>query len=925
MKSLNAAVALLLIAYSQAKAQNLSFERYQLSNGMTVILHEDHSLPVATINTWFYVGSKDEEPGRSGFAHLFEHLMFMGTRRVPGNAFDVIMERGGGWNNASTSEDRTNYFSFGPSSLLPTLLWLDADRLEDLGKEMTQEKLDKQREVVRNERRQTSEMQPYGRADLKIGELMYPPNHPYHHTVIGSHEDLEAATLQDVKDFFARYYVPNNACLVIAGDFDPKEIKPLVGQLFGTMPRGGEPPHFKADPVKLNEIRRVTYTDNVQFPRLTYVYHSPANFAEGDAEMDLAAGVLGDGKSSRLYKKLVYDEKLATDVSANQYSSFLGSLFQVEVTARPDASQERIEELTDEVLSAFVKDGPTKDELERQKTAHEFSTVSQLESLLRRADQLNEYQFYLGTPDGLKLDLARYRMPSPTDVRDWAKKVLTPTGRLIMWVLPEKSATQIVQARDKQPAATEEKPFTPQAPEHFRAGGMEVNFWRRPELPLVHVSVMLRGGAAEDAPDQSGRTYLAANMLDEGAGNLDALQFADSLDQLGARMSVSAGQEFVTLNLTGLKKNFDESLSLFADAIWRPSMSEKEWDRVKRLHIEGLKQAEDRATVVAARVGLRAFFGDENPYGRPQDGSVDSVAKLTLKDVRARCLELVTPSRATFYVAGDLTREEVEKSLGKAFAAWTPGCQLSANGADWKGDELSLPKNSFKPATTLGVTESAGRKMRVVIVDKPDAVQTVIRFFMPGPKYTTPDRVRLEMLNTILGGSFTSRLNQNLREDKGYTYGARSSFNMAPAIGYFSAGADVQAEHTGAALKEFYAEFKRLRGGDVSAEETEKARESNRMEVVQSFQGLSGLVATAELLDQNGLPFSTLGDDLAKMSQIKADDLNSIASSAIPLDQALLVLVGNRKLIESQIGDLDLPTPEQLTARGESVADSGGN
>lgn len=631
---------LILVAASDARAQNVTFERYQLSNGMTVILHKDHSLPVACINTWFYVGSKDEEPGRSGFAHLFEHLMFMGTRRVAGNSFDVIMERGGGFNNASTSEDRTNYFSFGPSNLLPTLLWLDADRLEDLGKEMTQDKLDKQREVVRNERRQTSEMQPYGRADLKIGELMYPPNHPYHHTVIGSHEDLEAATVQDVKDFFAKYYVPNNACLVVAGDFDPAEIKPLVEKLFGTLPRGGEPPHKRAAPVSLNEVRRVTYTDNVQFPRLTFAYHSPAVFAEGDAEMDLAAGVLGDGKNSRLYKKLVYEEKLATNVSASQYSSHLGSIFQVEVTAQPDASRERIEELTDEVLATFVKEGPTKDELERQKTSHEFSTVSRLESLLARADQLNEYQFHLGTPDGLKIDLARYRMPSPETVRDWAKKVLTPTGRLIMWVLPEKSATDLIAARETQPTDSADKAFTPQPPEHFRAGGIAVNFWHRPELPLVHVSVMLRGGAAEDAPAQSGKTYLTASMLDEGAGDLDALQFADAMDQLGAMMTVSAGQEFVTLNLTGLKKNIDKSLSLFADAIWRPTISEKEWERVKRLHVEGLKQAEDRAAAVATRVGLRAFFGVDHPYGRPQDGSVETVSGLSLTSVRARALTL---------------------------------------------------------------------------------------------------------------------------------------------------------------------------------------------------------------------------------------------------------------------------------------------
>jgi predicted Zn-dependent peptidase len=282
-RSVPAALLMTIFVATSAPAQQVKYEKYQLPNGMTVILHEDHSLPITCINTWYYVGSKDEAPGRSGFAHLFEHLMFMGTRRVPTGAFDQLMETEGGSNNASTSEDRTNYYSIGPSSLLPTLLWLDADRLEDLGKEMTKDKLDKQREVVRNERRQTSEMRPYGKSELKISELMYPPEHPYHHTVIGSHEDLEAATVRDVKDFFAAYYVPNNASLVVAGDFDSSQIKPLIAKLFGTLPRSGTPAHSKAEPASLSEVRRVTYTDTVQFPRTTIVYHSPAQFAPGDA------------------------------------------------------------------------------------------------------------------------------------------------------------------------------------------------------------------------------------------------------------------------------------------------------------------------------------------------------------------------------------------------------------------------------------------------------------------------------------------------------------------------------------------------------------------------------------------------------------------------------------------------------------------
>ncbi|MEZ6084830.1 MAG: pitrilysin family protein [Phycisphaerae bacterium] len=280
MKSLVASACLVLaLTALPARAQNVAYEKYVLDNGMTVILHEDHSLPAACINLWYRVGSKDEAVGRSGFAHLFEHLMFMGTRRVPDGDFDTLMESGGGWNNATTSEDRTNYFSMGPAELLPTLLWLDADRLEDLGKEMTLEKLDKQRAVVRNERRQSVENVPYGKANHAIYQIMFPEGHPYHGTVIGSHEDLESATVDDVKNFFATYYVPSNASLVVAGDFDPNEIKPLVNRLFGTLPRGSEVIHAEAKPVQMKASKTLTYTDNVQNARTHLVYHSPCGFS----------------------------------------------------------------------------------------------------------------------------------------------------------------------------------------------------------------------------------------------------------------------------------------------------------------------------------------------------------------------------------------------------------------------------------------------------------------------------------------------------------------------------------------------------------------------------------------------------------------------------------------------------------------------
>ncbi|HTQ09361.1 MAG TPA: pitrilysin family protein, partial [Fimbriimonadaceae bacterium] len=386
-------LAALAVAFFAAAAfgQDVPCEKYTLGNGMTVILHEDHSLPVATVNIWYHVGAKDEPAHRSGFAHLFEHLMFMGTKRVPKGGFDNIMEAGGGDNNASTTQDRTNFYDYGPSSLLPTLLWLEADRLEDLGKSMDQKKLDLQREVVKNERRENVENAPYGRVSLDVDAAMYPESHPYHIDTIGLPADIDAATVKDVQAFFATYYVPNNATLVVAGDFDAKTIKPLIEKLFGTLPRADDPIRKVAPDAALHGVKRLTVVDAVAQSRVYMVWHSPAIYKPGDAEMDLLAGILADGFASRLYQRLVVKDKLASDVSADQDPQMLDSLFTISATARDGVSLDKIESEIDEEVSGLLATGPTPDELNRIKEKYEFGAFSSLQDLSDVADRLNQY------------------------------------------------------------------------------------------------------------------------------------------------------------------------------------------------------------------------------------------------------------------------------------------------------------------------------------------------------------------------------------------------------------------------------------------------------------------------------------------------------------------------------------------------------
>lgn len=433
-----------LLATTPAAAElAIPFTRTTLPNGMTVILHENHDVPVVVVNVSYGVGSRFETPGRTGFAHLFEHLMFMGTRRVPTKAFDSWMEGAGGWNNAWTSMDRTDYYEAGPPSSLDLLLWMEADRIRDLGPLMTLEKLDAQREVVRNERRQTSENTPYGKVELVLPELMYPEGHPYHHPVIGSHKDLEAATVDDVKSFFGKFYDPANASLVVAGDFDAARIKSKIDAWFGTIPSHGVPqdpgaPGFSDTATTLKSVVKQTIEDNVELDKVVMAWQSPKHFGPGDAELDLLATALATGKASRLYKALVYDQKIAQSVEAQQESGTLGSRFQIEVIARPGVSLDRIEAAIDKELDLVRKTPLSDDELTRAKNLVETAFVTRLESVRERASLLNMYQAELKDPGHTSKDLERYRVATKEGIRDMAAKTLAPGARVILRVVPKK-------------------------------------------------------------------------------------------------------------------------------------------------------------------------------------------------------------------------------------------------------------------------------------------------------------------------------------------------------------------------------------------------------------------------------------------------------------------------------------------------------
>ena len=901
------AAAVLIVslgASAAACAQSLAVEKYKLANGMTVILYPDHTLPIATISIWYRVGSKDDPARRSGFAHLFEHLMFMGTERVPNGEFDRLMEVSGGSNNASTGSDGTHYYSSGPASLLPTLLWLDAERLEDLPRTMDQKKVDLQRDVVLNELRQTYENQPYGRAELAIQQLLYPPGHPYHAPTIGSAEDLKAAVASDVKDFFATFYVPNNASLVVAGDFDPAAVKPLVERLFGSIPRGAEPPRKPLPAAKLDGVKRGAMVDKVQFPQVSFAYHTPAAMTQADAECDLLASVLAEGRSSRLYKRLVIDDKLASSVSASNASQALGSYLRIDVQTRPDADLDRIERVVDEEIARLLKEGPNPGELAQRKATTELAKLSSLQRLDTRADFLNFYEDAWGEPNSFVRDLDRYRNATPASVLSTARQVLTPNARVVFRVLPEQPKRPS-SARDTRPADGSSAAFRPPAPERFTlANGIPVQLWRTPDLPLTRVAVVFRpDGALDASASEAGLASMMAGMLDEGAGARDALAFGEAVASLGGSLSTGATRRSVQASLTVLSRNFSAGLPLLADAVRRPRFSPADFERVKRLTLDEIARSEDEAPAVADRVASHLLFGDAHPYAWPVDGTPGSASAITLDKVKAAHATLVRPDTATLLVASSLPAAEVKVALEASFGDWTASGQRPA-----------------LPAVPAAYAPSPGKGPRLYLVDRPDAPQTSVRFLGPAPRFADPSRVPLRLLGTVLGGSFTSRLEQNLREKHGYVYHSGAGFSAGPVLGTFSAGAEVNAKDTGAGIKEFLAEFARLSSGDVTEEEAGKARGLVKNDAVGAFSGLSGIIGTATGYVENGAPFETLGEDLAATETTRAAALNAAAKTAIPLERTVLVLVGDRSTVLPQLKEAGLPAPVEVDSWGAPKA-----
>jgi zinc protease len=895
MKSARWALALaLLIAFAtpalSADLPPINHEKYELPNGLDVILHVDKTIPTVTVNIWYHVGSKNEEKGRTGFAHLFEHMMFQGSKHHDTDYF-APLEKVGGEVNGSTSEDRTNYYETVPSNYLELALWLEADRMGYLLPAMTQERLDNQRDVVKNERREGVDNQPYGRVWENLGWLMYPEEHPYNWPVIGYMEDLSAASLEDVQNFFKLYYAPNNASLCVTGDFDPAEAKALIEKYFAAIPAGQPIMRKEAWIPELDGIRRGQMEDAVSLARVYYAFPSPGYYTPGDAELDILANALTNGKTSRLYKSLVYDKQIAQDVAAFQSSSELCGNFIIQATAREGHTLAELEAALDAELKKILAEGITATELANTQAQLEAGFVRSLEDLGRRADKLNEYNVFLGDPDKFEWDLDRYQNATVAGVNAAAKRWIDLDRRVIFHVLPQGT---YVAAEDKldrsiKPTAAADPSFTPPAIQKDKlSNGVEVWLVQDDKLPLVQTNIVFKGGWALEPAGKAAVGSMTSDMMDEGTKTRTALQISEEAKSIGANLGTGSSFDNMSVSLNVLKKYLDRGYALLADILMNPTFPQEELDRQKKMYMGRIAQESKQPNTVVQKTFLRTLYGADHPYGRPFTGSGTkaSINAITRDDLVAFHQANYVPSNAAIAVAGNITMAEAKAALEKAFKGWA----------------------STAPAPVVNIPDPAPvTKTQVVIVDKPGAPQSAIMVGHAGIKRSDPDYMPIRVMMNVLGSQFTSRINMNLREDKGYTYGAFGNFAARRGTGPFLVTAQVQTPNTKEAVFEFVKELRDIISTrPVSAEELEDAKNDLIKSFPSGFESIGAVAGGMSTMFSYDLPLDEWQTFAARVNAVDLAAANRAATNHINPDALLIVIVGDRAKIEEGIKSLNL-------------------
>jgi len=871
----------------------INYEKFQLDNGLTVVVHQDKKVPMVAVNVWYHVGSKNEKVGKTGFAHLFEHLMFNGTENYNSEYFEPFEQVGATDQNGTTNSDRTNYFQNVPTNALDLALWMESDRMGHILDVIDQEKLDEQRGVVQNEKRQ-GENRPYGKAFLKISNGAYPKGHPYSWSTIGSMEDLDAATLDDVKEWFKTYYGPNNAVVVLAGDIDLKTAKEKMNLYFGDIPAG--PPLSK--PMKwigkrTEEKREVLY-DNVPQTAIYKVWNTPGYDSDDEVLLSLAANVFSDQKNSPLYRELVYEKQISTGVSASYIGREISGLFYIVAEVAPNSDPKEVEEALDAALANYIEEGPNQDLLEAEKTKTYASFIRGLQRIGGfggKSDILASCEVYYKNPGCYKDYLENLLSVNKDDIKTSLSKWIDDTP-YVLTISPEKkySVSETNLKRDDGiPYPTEKVSYQfPEIKTSTLKNGSKIVLSQRSNLPIVQIQILFNRGYAEENNRTLGHTNFMMDMLNEGTKNYNALEFDSEVNKIGSSIGYGSSLDSSVINISSLKPNLDRTLDLVKETMLYPTFDKNEIERIKKLSLASIEQELNQPRALAYRKIGELLYGAKHPYGKPLTGSgtLESIRSIKKNNLEEKFKSVINSNHSTFIVVGDINMQEAKNLLNKKFG-------------DWKSKKPNKSKTLF--------TANLPKSRTIYLVDKPNAIQSFIVSGQLIPPSATSDEIEIAYMNYAIGGSFTSRLNMNLREDKGWSYGVRNRLSDNLGQRLFLVNAPVQTDKTADSIKEIINEYENYLGKNpITTEELTKAKNSRILRLPGQYETIGALLGGIS----NIVKYERDYDYLNKLSEsLDKPTLEKIRETAIKYirpDQWTWLIVGDVKEIQEKIEALDI-------------------
>lgn len=859
---------------------DVPYKKFVLPNGLRLIVHEDHKAPIVAVNVWYHVGSKNEKPGKSGFAHLFEHLMFNGSEHFNTDYFQALEAIGGTDLNGTTNEDRTNYFQNVPVGALDEVLWLESDRMGHLIGAIDQAKLDEQRGVVQNEKRQ-GENQPYSKGWDIIQKESYPPYHPYGHTVIGEMADLNAASVDDVHEWFKSYYGAANAVLVIAGDITADQAYEKVLSNFGNIPAGPTIARPEVNVAKRYNDTRSEYQDRVPESRIVMFWNTPEWGNPETAALDLASSVLSDGKNSRLFKKLVYEKQICSSAQAFSGPQELGGSFGIVANVKKGKTVEEVETAINEIMAEFLKTGPTEEELKRVKASYFAGFIKGLERIGGfggKSDLLAENEVYGGSPDFYKKYNNWLNAATAKDVLAVSQKWLS-SGKftLVCNPFPEYSVTGTEVDRSKVPDV--DKNVSAKFPAIQRAtlkNGMKVVLARRSESPTIAANIMFDAGYCSDKfGGKLGLASLGMNMLDEGTKTMNSLQINERLQLLGASLNTFSDLDNSYVSLNSLKQSLDPSLDLLADVVLNPSFPEADFKRLQSQQISGIQNEKKNPQSMVMRVMPTLLYGEGHPYAMPMTGSgeEESVNSITLDDVKNFYGKWLRPNNATIVVTGDISLEDLTAKLEKRFGSWQKG---------------EVTKKVIPEVKTVNTAK------KIFLIDRPESQQSMIVAGYLTKPYGQMDETAIEQMNNVLGGDFTSRINMNIREDKHWSYGARSGIMNTRGQRPMFVMAPVQTDKTKESIQEVIKEVNSFVGDkQMTQAEFDKTKQNTVLSMSGMWETNASVNGSLRDIVKYNLPDDYWQKYGGKVQSLTLKDVQSTAKSIVQPDNLGWFLAGD--------------------------------